>query len=157
MTLSPLETVTRMLDAVRDRQAETVLDCFDPGADTYVFLEGPRWTNRGGQRIRQGWRAYFQAPIRLRSWAWTEGPDTHESGDLALVLGVISYAFEAAGERRPLLMRMTWALRRGDGVWRILHEHGSQPLADPYGTGDWLTTADQGQGPTSTTSSGAGS
>lgn len=160
MSRSPLDTVATMLDGVRDRRVETVLDCFDPGEDTYVYLEGPRWTNRGGRAIRHGWRAYFRAPIRLRSWSWSEGPYVHESGELALVLGVVSYVFEAAGARRPLLMRMTWALRRGAGGWRILHEHGSQPLADPYGTGDWLPAmprADQGHGPESAAPGGAGS
>jgi ketosteroid isomerase-like protein len=137
----PLQTITRMLDAVRDRRVETVVDCFDPGPDTYVFLEGPRWTNRGGESIRRGWRAYFQAPIRLRSWSWHDGPLLHESGDLAVVAGVVDCDFEAGGAPRPLRMRMTWGLARNAGVWRIVHEHGSQPLADPYGTGDWLPAA----------------
>lgn len=140
MSRGPLETAAYMLDSVRDRDLDGVLDCFDPSPDTYVYLEGPRWTNKGGERIRQGWRDYFKAPIELHGWRWAEGPEVHESGDLALVAGVIDYQFEGAGQPRHLKMRMTWVLRRTDGVWRILHEHGSQPLADPYGTGDWLIT-----------------
>lgn len=136
---TPVETATLMLDSLRDRSLKGVLDCFDPGEDTYIFVEGPRWTNRGGERIHQGWRDYFQAPIRLIQWQWTEGPTTFEDGDLAVVCGVIEYQFEGAGEPRPLPMRMTWVVRRGDErIWRIVHEHGSQPLKDPYGTGDWL-------------------
>lgn len=138
MTRTPLETASGMLDALINRDLDGVLDSFDPADDTYVYLEGPRWTNKGGDRIAKGWRDYFQAPIALRSWEWQEGPEVHESGDLALVAGVIEYQFEGAGAPRPLRMRMTWVTRRTDGVWRILHEHGSQPLADPYGTGDWL-------------------
>jgi ketosteroid isomerase-like protein len=138
MSRTPLQTATLMLDSVRDRDLDTVLDSYDPADDTYVYLEGPRWTNKGGERIRRGWRDYFTAPISLHSWAWAEGPEVHESGDLALVAGVIDCEFEAGGQPRPLRMRMTWVLRRTGGVWRILHEHGSQPLADPYGTGDWL-------------------
>lgn len=136
---TPLETAALMLDSLRDRSLEGVLDCFDPSPETYVFVEGPRWTNRDGAKIAQGWRDYFEAPIRLLDWRWTDGPDVFESGDLAVVCGCIEYQFEGAGQPRPLPMRMTWVVRRlEDGVWRIVHEHGSQPLADPYGTGDWL-------------------
>ena len=138
MSRTPLQTASLMLDSLRDRDLDGVLDCFDAADDTYVFVEGPRWTNKGGRKIHQGWRDYFQAPILLHSWAWVEGPEVHESGDLALVAGVIEYAFEGGGRPRQLRMRMTWVLRRTDGIWRIIHEHGSQPLPDPYGTGDWL-------------------
>lgn len=137
-----LETPVQMLDSLIRQDLEGVLDCFDPADDTYVFVEGPRWTNRGGQRILAGWRDYFKAPQKLASWAWTEGPDVHESGDLALVAGVVRYGFEVDGRAVHLPFRMTWVMRRTDGVWRILHEHGSQPLPDPYGTGDWLQPDD---------------
>ena len=133
-----VETPTRMLDSLARQDLEGVLDCFDPAEDTYVFVEGPRWTNRGGERIRDGWRDYFTAPQKLASWEWVEGPEAHESGELALVAGVIRYDFEIDGASAPMNFRMTWVLRRTNGVWRILHEHGSQPLPDPYGTGDWL-------------------
>ncbi|MEO6019345.1 MAG: nuclear transport factor 2 family protein [Knoellia sp.] len=133
-----VETPVRMLDSLTQQDLAGVLDCFDPAEDTYVFVEGPRWTNRGGERIRDGWRDYFVAPQKLASWAWVEGPEVHESGDLALVAGVIRYDFEIDGASVPMKFRMTWVLRRAHGEWRILHEHGSQPLPDPYGTGDWL-------------------
>lgn len=138
----PLERATQLLDSLRDRDLDGVLDCFDLGPDVYVYPEGPRWTTRGGDRIRLGWQGYFKAPIRLRGWSWAEGPEVHQSGDLALVAGVVDCQFECAGQPRELKMRMTWVQRRTDGVWRILHEHGSQPLGDPYGTGDWLETPD---------------
>lgn len=138
-TRTPLDTVCLMLDSLRDRNLDGVLDCFDEGPDVYIFVEGPRWTNRDGKRIHKGWRDYFKAPITLHSWRWTDGPDVFESGDMGLVCGVVEYQFEGANEPRPLLMRMTWAVRRSpDNVFRIMHEHGSQPLADPYGTGDWF-------------------
>lgn len=138
-TRTPLDTACLMLDSLRDHDLEGVLDCFDTSPDVYIFVEGPRWTNKGGERIHQGWRDYFNAPIHLNDWRWTEGPEVFESADMALVCGVIAYEFEGAGKPRPLVMRMTWAFRRNpDDVWRIIHEHGSQPLEDPYGTGDWL-------------------
>lgn len=131
-------TPAHMLDSLAARRLDDVIDCFDGAPDTYVFLEGPRWTNTGGDRIHEGWRKYFEAPIRLAEWAWVEGPVVQEADRLALVCGVIDFVFETDGRRRDMRMRMTWVLRPGpDGVWRIVHEHGSQPLADPYGTGDW--------------------
>jgi ketosteroid isomerase-like protein len=141
----PLQTATAMLNALRHRDLDTVLDCFDPADDTYVYPEGPRWTNGGGANIQRGWRAYFRAPIELRSWEWTDGPHEYLSDSLALVAGVIRYEFIGGGEPRRLPMRMTWVLRRGaDGKWKILHEHGSQPQPDPYGTGDWFPAATAG-------------
>lgn len=138
-TRTPLDTACLMMDSLKERNLEGVLDCFDKSPDIYVYPEGPRWTNKGGERIHKGWRDYFQAPIRLHSWRWTDGPEVFEGTELALVCGVIQFEFEGAGQPRPLHMRMTWGMRRSaDGVWRIIHEHGSQPLKDPYGTGDWL-------------------
>lgn len=126
-----------MLQAVIDRSLEGVLDSFSPAPDSYVFVEGPRWTTRGGDRIQAGWRAYFDAPIRITAFRWVEGPVTWQSEGLAQVAGVVDYDVTGQGKPRQLRMRMTWLLRPEDGRWRIVHEHGSQPLPDPYGAGDW--------------------
>ncbi len=140
----PLDRVTSLLDAMRRHDLDGVLDCFHPGPETYVYPEGPRWSTKGGQRVRQGWQGYFNAPIRLRDWAWAEGPDMHRSADLAVVAGVVACHFECNGQPRDLPLRMTWVLRPTGGVWRIVHEHGSQPVDDPYGTGDWLERQEPG-------------
>jgi ketosteroid isomerase-like protein len=134
---TPLDTPEGMLRAVIERRLDAVLDSFSPADDAYVFLEGPRWTNRGGDRIAEGWRAYFEAPIRIDGFAWVEGPFTYESDRLAGVVGVVDYDVRGNGRAGRLRMRMTWLLRQEGGRWRIVHEHGSQPLADPYGAGDW--------------------
>lgn len=140
---TPLETAEHMLNSLRDRDLDGVLDCFDDAPDVYIFVEGPRWSNQDGRRIHQGWRDYFQAPIQLNGWQWAEGPEVFEDAALALVAGIVEYDFEGAGEPRHLRMRMTWVLRKNDeDVWKIIHEHGSQPLDDPYGTGDWLVPDD---------------
>ncbi|MFV2022833.1 MULTISPECIES: YybH family protein [unclassified Micromonospora] len=145
-TRSAVDTPAQMLDALRERDLDGVLDCFDPGPQTYVFLEGPRWSNRGGDRVHEGWRRYFDSPVRLIEWRWADGPDVHESQHVAFVCGIVDCHFTGGPQDRQLRMRMTWGLRRGtDGVWRIIHEHGSQPLADPYGTGDWFAEAGSGQ------------
>lgn len=134
---TPLDGAEGMLRAVIDRDLPAVLDSFSGGEDAYVFVEGPRWTTRGGDRIAAGWRAYFEAPIRITGFTWVEGPYTFESDALGQVLGVIDYLVSGNGVAKKLRMRMTWLLRHEGDRWRIVHEHGSQPLADPYGAGDW--------------------
>jgi len=134
---TPLETAEAMLTAVVDRSVDDVLATFSPQDDAYVFVEGPRWSTRGGDRIEAGWRAYFKAPIAINAFHWVEGPFVFESDTLAQVCGVIDYDIVGDGKAGRLRMRMTWLVRREHGAWRIVHEHGSQPLADPYGAGDW--------------------
>lgn len=134
---TPLTGAEGMLRAVIDRDLPAVLDSFSGGDDAYVFVEGPRWTTSGGDRIADGWRAYFTAPIRITGFTWVEGPHTFESPSLAQVVGVIDYRVSGNGVAKDLRLRMTWLLRHEGDRWRIVHEHGSQPLADPYGAGDW--------------------
>lgn len=134
---TPLDTAEAMLTAVVDQRLEGVLETFSPEDDAYVFVEGPRWTTHGGDRIKAGWEAYFKAPVGITAFRWVEGPFTWESDTLAQVVGVIDYDIVGDGKAGRLRMRMTWLVRREEGRWRIVHEHGSQPLEDPYGAGDW--------------------
>ena len=53
------------------------------------------------------------------------------------MVGVVDYDVSGNGRASRLRMRMTWLLRWEGDRWRIVHEHGSQPLPDPYGAGDW--------------------
>lgn len=138
---SPLAAAEGMLQGVIDRDLPAVLDSFTGGEDAYMYVEGPRWTTRGGANVQKGWRAYFETGVGIESYAWVEGPQVIETPELSAVLGVIDYVVRPGGERTgtadPLRLRMTWLLRPEEGRWRIVHEHGSQPLVDPYGSGDW--------------------
>ncbi|WP_083768225.1 YybH family protein [Nocardioides sp. JS614] len=139
---TPLAAAEGMLRGVIDRDLDAVLDSFTSAADAYMYVEGPRWTTRGGDNVAQGWRAYFDTGIGIDSFSWVEGPQVIETPALSAVLGVVDYQVRSAegsqpAEHAPLRLRMTWLLRPEDGRWRIVHEHGSQPLVDPYGSGDW--------------------
>lgn len=137
---TPLATVEGMLNGVIERDLDAVLDAFSKSPEAYMYVEGPRWTTRGGDHVETGWRAYFEAGVTIDSFTWIEGPQVIESAELSAVLGVIDYAVRPGGraeEPHQLRLRMTWLTRREPGGWRIVHEHGSQPLADPYGSGDW--------------------
>lgn len=134
---TPLQAAEAMVAAVINRDLDGVLDSFTSQDDAYMYVEGPRWTTRGGNNVAAGWRAYFESSIRINNFHWVEGPFTFETPELAQVMGVIDYDISGEGENGRLRLRMTWLLRLENGRWRIIHEHGSQPLADPYGAGDW--------------------
>jgi ketosteroid isomerase-like protein len=124
--------------AVIDGRLDDVTAAYADSPDAYVFVEGPRWSTRGKPDIVRGWSAYLGAPFRLRSYRWIEGPFAGESGDLGWCGGVAEFGVERGGRQSAVRFRASFVLERQRGRWRIVHEHLSQPAADPYGTGDWL-------------------
>ncbi len=126
-------------EAVMARDLPAILDRYAPGDDTYVFVEGPRWSTRGFERIAVGWRAFTEARLTVRSCTWVEGPLSQIVGDLGWLGGIVELVVDIGGRERHVRLRGTFVMRRSaDGAWRIVHEHFSQPAADPYGIGDWL-------------------
>ncbi len=55
---------------------------------------------------------------------------TDEGSDLAFISAVVTYT--AVSEKgvalRSMQNRLTWALMRREGTWRIVHEHTSAPI-----------------------------
>lgn len=135
--LAPIAVAEKMLNSVLSRDLEGVVSCFSSASDAYMYVEGPRWTTTGGHNVREGWSAYFEGGFGIADWRWVEGPKIIADQHLAQVMGVIDYIMIGKGKRTPLRLRMTWLLRLGEAGWQIVHEHGSQPLEDPYGAGDW--------------------
>lgn len=132
-------SIERMLNAICARDVPTILASIDLGGTRVMgFPEGPRWVNSDVDTVKRGWKDYMDNPVVLKEWSWVQGPDVKAEGTMALVVGVVNYAFEVDGRPNPLKMRMTWVLHQVDGMWKSIHEHGSQPLPDPYGFGDWL-------------------
>lgn len=131
----PVAAVTDLVRAIVDRRADDVVDAYARRDDVRVFVEGPRWETVGHEAVARGWRAFLDGPPRITGVTWSSGPHVHEGRDLAGVSGTVALA----GPDRTLQVRMTWLLsREPDGRWRVVHEHASQPMADPYGTGDWV-------------------
>ncbi len=127
------------IEAVIDKRVEEIIDRYAASAETYVFLEGPRWSTISHDKIATGWRAFVDAPMSLVAFKWTEGPLTEVVGDMGWVAGIIELSVRFGDEVKTLALRGTYVMRcDADGKWRISHEHFSQPLADPYGIGDWL-------------------
>jgi ketosteroid isomerase-like protein len=152
MAANPLDLAAwsrRFFDSVIAMRVEEIADAYAARDDVLVFLEGPRWQTVGHERIARGWRAFGRSPMRVRSIEWLDGPHGRVGSDLAWLGGTIELRFGVGDdpEVRSITFRATHVLmRETDGRWRIVHEHVSQPLADPYGFGDWLPEADAVEG-----------
>ena len=136
--LSPAAFVEAHWRAAIEGRIGDVIAAYADSDDTYVFPEGPRWATRGKRLIETGWRAYLQAPFRLTSYAWIEGPLSGSAADLGWCAGVAEFGVQRGKDTTRVRFRFSFVLACADDRWRIVHEHFSQPAADPYGTGDWL-------------------
>lgn len=137
----PVHAIAAFFDAIIAGRLDDVTAMYRRSEMTYVFVEGPRWSTLGYDRIATGWRAYLESPIRITGWRWSEGPVVEVWSDAALVAGLLDLDARINGIPRALRFRASFVLGCDvAGRWRIIHEHLSQPMTDPYGIGDWLTT-----------------
>jgi ketosteroid isomerase-like protein len=140
---SPQASIDDFYEAIIRKDYEAICAAYVPGADTYVFVEGPRYSTLGTDNIFKGWRDFNAAPMSLQSITWTEGPNTEQSGDetgaMAWVAGILVLRIDVKGKVFEQTFRATFVLRKNaEGAWQIRQEHVSAPLPDPYGIGDWL-------------------
>lgn len=136
------QAVLTLFNDIVALNVERVINRYAHDDDLYVHLEGPRWTNRGFANVARGWRAFFNSPLRMLRIEWVEGPLAQHSGSLGYVAGVVQIHYQVNERQGTLKLRGTFVMRQDDdGEWRVLHEHFSQPLNDPYGFGDWLEKA----------------
>lgn len=130
----------RHFHAVMEKRIDDIIGRYAESDTTYVFVEGPRWSTIGFDRIARGWRAFVDAPLDMVSCRWVEGPYSQVSGDMGWIAGIVEVKVRVKGEERTVRFRGTFVLAKNEaGEWRIVHEHFSQPAPDPYGIGDWLT------------------
>lgn len=137
--MDPVQALTAFFDAIVSGRLEEVTAMYRPGLTTYVFVEGPRWSTRGYEQVAAGWRAYLNSPIRITHWQWSEGPLSEVWSDSAFIAGLLDLHACIGETSRTVRLRATFVLHRDPAnQWRIVHEHVSQPMVDPYGIGDWL-------------------
>jgi ketosteroid isomerase-like protein len=133
-----LKVVENLLTSIRERNLQGILNSYEQSDDLYVFLEGPRWSSRTYTSVSTGWTAWFNASLEITGHEWLEGPAEITVGDLTTLQGIMNMHTHTPAQTKILKIRGTWVMRRGeDGQWRIVHEHVSAPMEDPYGTGDW--------------------
>ncbi len=123
------ELLDRYAAAARAKDVDALVALY---ADDVEVFDAWAWSHRG----LDAWRAVVEG------WFGSVGDDviavtfdevaTRSAGDGAAAHMIVRYAGESpAGEElRSLENRMTWALERRDGTWRVVHEHSSAP-ADP--------------------------
>jgi ketosteroid isomerase-like protein len=138
---TPLQTVTAFYQAIIDKQVDSILSNYVPSEDTYVILEGPRYTTVGYDNIAKGWRDFCDSALSLTVIQWTEGPFEKISDEMAFIAGQINLTVQLGEKSFTVLFRATFVLIRPENFWQITHEHVSGPLPDPYGIGDWLKKA----------------
>ena len=125
--------------SVIDSRIEQVVNHYFDSEDTYVFVEGPRWSTLGFEKIAKGWIAYGDSPINVKDIRTIEGPFGREDNGMAWIGQIIEMDVLINKTLKTVKFRGTFVLRKcEDSKWRIEHEHFSQPAEDPYGTGDWL-------------------
>ena len=141
MLHSPLTAIAAFFEAIMNKNTAEICAAYVPSAETYVVLEGPRYTTLGYENIAKGWGDFCDSPLTLKEIEWIEGPFEETNADMAWVGGQIVLTVEAKEKQFAVQFRATFVLRKNEqNHWQIKHEHVSGPLPDPYGIGDWLKT-----------------
>lgn len=124
--------IARWSRAVEAKDADEIVRDYAP--DAILFDAVPPFATKGAKNIRDVWKRclpFFQDDFRSEH----KDLDINASGDLAIVTGF--HHFVPTPAEHPCgstWMRVTVALRREEGRWRVFHEHVSAPF-DPM-TGD---------------------
>jgi hypothetical protein len=53
--------------AIIEKRVADICASYVPSEETYVILEGPRYTTLGYEKIAKGWADFCQSPLSLRS------------------------------------------------------------------------------------------
>ncbi len=118
----------RYAAAVRAKDVEAFVALY--AADVHVFDMWGRWSLRGIQAWREMAHGWFASLGEEYVVVGFEDVEAVAADDLAIGHATATYtAYSAEGTRlRSLDNRITLALRRRDGDWRIVHEHTSAPI-----------------------------
>jgi ketosteroid isomerase-like protein len=136
--LAPQEFINSFYQSIIDKNVESILSSYVQSDDTYVILEGPRLSTKGFLNIAPGWFDFCKSSISLDGIDWLEGPYIYTMTDSATLAGVIRlYGKVSDNLSFDNTFRASFVLKNTDHGYKILHEHVSGALSDPYGIGDW--------------------
>jgi ketosteroid isomerase-like protein len=134
-----IEVSKKHFTAVQEKRVDDIIDFYANSPELLVFVEGPRWATLSFERVSKGWRDFVDSPISVKSCEWIENLESKVIGEMGFVGGIVEMKVEINGELKTIRFRGTFVFQlENDGKWRVIHEHFSQPAADPYGIGDWL-------------------
>lgn len=137
-----IEKTVKHFEAVKVKDLPGILDFYEHSEDLMVFVEGPRWRTLGFSMVDKGWTDFMDSSIKVEKAEWVEDLRSRIVGDMGFVAGISELTVNIGGNVQKVRFRGTFVFQReSDGEWRAVHEHFSQPAADPYGVGDWLKPA----------------
>ena len=120
-----LSLIATMAAALYDKDAPAFAAAFT--RDAAIYNLAPPLVHRGVDLAeKQAWFDSWETPIGLEPREFT----VSVSGDLAFAHGYMRLSGKKRGAEKPVSfwMRETLGLKREDGAWRIVHEHGSVPF-----------------------------
>lgn len=130
--------IEKFWNAVTDKDLQGIASAYIPSEETYVILEGPRYSTMGFSKIMKGWTDFCGSAIHMSAYEWVEGPFEELDENMGWIGGITDLTINVKGNNFTTRFRITFIMRRLDGDWKIKHEHVSAPMEDPYGIGDWL-------------------
>jgi ketosteroid isomerase-like protein len=128
----PDEPIRRMLEAygaaVHAKDVDAFTALYD--RDVCVFDAWGAWSYDGIEAWRRVVTGWFGSLGSERAAVEADAVQTIVAGEIAALRAILTFrGISADGEElRAMQNRLTWALRRTDGVWKVVHEHTSAPL-----------------------------
>jgi uncharacterized protein (TIGR02246 family) len=119
-----VEVLERFCSAFADHEAEAVMRLFGGDPDV-VVVTSEKPLLRGRVELKRFLDRYVNGPTTY-SWNW-DRHDVSAAGSVACLLaeGTETAVTHNRVERHPY--RMTMVLERRDGLWLLMHVHGSTP------------------------------
>lgn len=122
------QTFDQYVDAMKRKDLDTIMSLY--ASDVVAFDVPPPLSYAGRDEYRKSWEkglSMMQGELEYEARNLKIGV----SGDLAYLHGLTRMGMTMSdGERMDSWMRLTWCLRKTQGKWLIVHEHGSFPI-DP--------------------------
>lgn len=134
-----IEATQEHFNAIINKEIESILNSYETSDNLLVFVEGPRWATLGYENVAKGWGDFINSEIVLKQCDWVEDLQSKIVGEMGFVGGIVELQVQIKGQTTTVRFRGTFVFEKSPNAeWRIIHEHFSQPAADPYGIGDWM-------------------
>ena len=125
------DVLGEFLDAVIRLDLEGVMATY--ADDVCRTSSGPDWFYHGIEDTRKEWIDWIEtSPARYTEFRWLEGPYGELGDKLGWAAGVWVQDYELDGKITSQHCRVSWVFRKEESGWKILMDHYSRPMAEPY-------------------------
>lgn len=135
--MNNVEFINGFYQSIIDKRVDDIINAYLPSEEVYVILEGPRLATKGIEKIAMGWRDFCDSSISLKSIEWLEGPYVFDTIECVTLAGVIKLKGEIVKNTFENTFRASFVMSKTSQGLKIVQEHVSGALTDPYGIGDW--------------------